>query len=881
MNNIIIFINKFYVLRIILAFATSLKAKLSVFLHRTHRSRIRTDRRFSTVLMTTIITLVTVSVVVVLIVLNNFLGERVVEEFQKKLLAQKGQIEILIQNRISEVRKLLEDFSSDNTIRVTMMLGAKSKLTDRILQFYPSKNGIYPFIQQKGAQSFFPETYTGLSKNCALYAFNTLPQGDIYKEGANLHLLWFFSKPIMGNDKNMGIAAVTYDMMKDGDLKKSIRKAVGEDAVGGDIVLSYDNTLYSLTMGNSLPPDSIRLGALKESGQRFTVTGGHAISGISASRYLYFISTLEGLQSERKKVTLLMGVFSAFALGVSLLISAFLAGKMFQPLKEMTRKAIQISEGNDIRPIFERKTEYWEFNQLSQAFNTMLANLKDAEERSRYQELLENVDDAVYILNERGAILDANTAAYTSLGYSKEQFCSLGLAAIIPERDAQTILNQHFADSIDSPLKKLTLESVHIDRDGRSKPVEVHSHPITYIGKPVILNVARDITKRIEAERALRSSEERYRSVVENSNDGILILSPKFVILYANRVLTKLLGYQPSELEGRPFHEIFYKDSALRIRNITRIEQFTISDAQAPNYYQVNRQSGEIRTVTIRTYTFADSSGGDKIVVQLTDVTRQLRIEEEKKQLETQLIHAQKMEAMGTMAGCIAHDFNNLIMGIQGRLSIMRLSLKPDQPSYNHLEAIHKTVGSATALTKQLLGFARKEKTEIIPVDINILVDESTSIFIRARKEINLFCELAEALWPVNADRGQLEQVLVNLYVNAWQAMPKGGDLKIQTKNICLEDNFCKPFDIPGGRYVNISVADTGMGIEKELIGRIFEPFFTTKESGKGTGLGLASAYGIIRNHKGIITVTSEMGKGTTFDIYLPTSTSESPAHFT
>jgi signal transduction histidine kinase len=190
------------------------------------------------------------------------------------------------------------------------------------------------------------------------------------------------------------------------------------------------------------------------------------------------------------------------------------------------------------------------------------------------------------------------------------------------------------------------------------------------------------------------------------------------------------------------------------------------------------------------------------------------------------------------------------------------------------MDAIDETVDNATRLTKQLLGFARKGKEEITPININTVIEESTRMFIIARKEINLHLELSEQLWTVNADRGQLEQVLVNLYVNAWQAMSKGGDLTIYTENTYLDNSFCKPFEISAGDYVNIRVSDTGPGISRGIMDKIFDPFFTTKDSTEGTGLGLASAYGIIRNHNGIIMVESEVGNGTTFNIYLPASTS-------
>ena len=828
----------------------------------------KTRRRFSRILMTTIISLVTISVVVVLSVLNRYLSKRVEDEFRKELRVQKGQIEILIRNRISEVKNATEDFSSDNTIRVTMMLDAKSKLIQHITQSYPSAQGIYYFVQQKGFQSIFPDHYEGLSKEAVRDAFYTRPYGDIVQEGSRTRLSWLFSRPIMGTEGDMGTAALFYDMTEDEKLQQAIRQAIE-----GDLVLFHSGSLVSLTNGASIPLDPEQMETVAENGQLFTLIEDFALSKIAGNRHLYAISSANDLKSERKLVTLLMGLFSVLVITVSMLISTLIAGKMVRPLKEMTRKAIQISEGNEAQLSFEKGTSYWEFDQLSQAFNTMLSHLKEAEERSRYKELLENVDDAVYIFDRSGAILEANTAAYTSLDFSREAFLSLKLDSIVPKNEAQTILEQSLPTKNAQP-EKLTIETIHQRKNGTSIPVEIYSHPIIYMGQQVILNVARDISERIEAERALRASEERYRSVVENSNDGILILDSRLLILYANSVMTKILDYEPVELEGKNFQTIFHKESISKREKTISENGQSKGKILSQDCYQVIRKSGEIRTVKIGTYQFADSSGETRSVIQVTDITDQLKIEEEKKLLEAQLNHAQKMEAMGTMAGCIAHDFSNLLMHIRGRLEIMRLKSDPDSPDSAHMDAIDETVDNATRLTRQLLGFARKGKEEITTININTVVEESTRMFISARKEINLRLELSEQLWTVNADRGQLEQVLVNLYVNAWQAMSKGGDLTISTENAYLDDSFCKPFEISSGDYVKIRVSDTGPGIGLEIMDKIFDPFFTTKDPTEGTGLGLASAYGIIRNHSGIITVESEVGRGTTFDIYLPASTS-------
>jgi CheY-like chemotaxis protein len=229
------------------------------------------------------------------------------------------------------------------------------------------------------------------------------------------------------------------------------------------------------------------------------------------------------------------------------------------------------------------------------------------------------------------------------------------------------------------------------------------------------------------------------------------------------------------------------------------------------------------------------------------------------------------MEAIGTLAGGIAHDFNNLLMGIQGRNSLMMADLTAEHPHWEHLQEIQSYVRSAADLTRQLLGFARGGKYELRPVNLNELVDDTARMFARTHKEIHIQTDLAADLRAVEVDRGQIEQVLLNLLLNAWQAMPAGGDLFIKTENTTISADL-HTADLKPGAYVKAEVTDTGRGMDAATRDRIFEPFFTTREMGRGTGLGLASVFGILHNHNGHITVSSEKGRGSTFTIYLPVS---------
>ncbi|MBI5580863.1 MAG: PAS domain S-box protein [Deltaproteobacteria bacterium] len=383
------------------------------------------------------------------------------------------------------------------------------------------------------------------------------------------------------------------------------------------------------------------------------------------------------------------------------------------------------------------------------------------------------------------------------------------------------------------------------------------------------------LNKERESDEALRVSEEKYRNILESIEEGYFETDLRDNLTFFNAPLSRILGFSAAELQGKNTRN-FTTPEAAAATEAALEKVVKTGEAASVADYKVIRKDGDPKDLELSVSLIRNAEGrptGFRGVVR--DVSERKRAEVERKKLEGQLQQAQKMEAIGTLAGGIAHDFNNILMGIQGNASLLDLRLESGHAGHEKIQNIEKYVESGTELSRQLLGFARRGKYNVKASDINEIIEKSASMFARTRKEIRVHCQLAPEVWTVEVDRGQIEQVLLNLCINAWQAMPDGGDLNLMTENLFLDENYVRPYKVKPGCYVKITVADSGVGIDKADMARVFEPFFTTKEMGRGTGLGLASVYGIVKGHGGHINVYSEKGQGTTFTIYLPASARE------
>ncbi len=506
-----------------------------------------------------------------------------------------------------------------------------------------------------------------------------------------------------------------------------------------------------------------------------------------------------------------------------------------------------------------------EFNSFLQTVQAQTAEIRTTEER--YRSLFEVSPDAVFLL-EGMQLVDCNPATLSLFGGRREDIVGLQIDELSPPEQPSGKASREQALQLlkqvaDHPLQ--TFLWVHRRLDGTLFDAEVRLKHFSYeTERSVVIAFVRDITERKRAEEALRESEEKYRQLVEHAHDAIFIAQDGRVV-FANPQSSIMLGYTDAELKGRSFVAFIHPDDqALVIDRHTRRLQ---GDPDLPQRYQFRLLTKESSELSVELSAVLIQWNGRPATLNFArDITEQ-------KRLEYAFHQAQKMEAIGTLAGGIAHDFNNLLMGIQGRAALLQIGGSDRQ--FEHARAIEDYVKSAGGLTRQLLGFARGGKYQPRPVDLRWLVRTSSELFGRTKKEIGIILEQDTVPVVAEVDKSQLEQVLLNMYVNAWQAMPQGGELRITTRSELLDAASCTPHQVEPGHYAVVAVSDTGIGIDETIHRRIFEPFFSTKEKGRGTGLGLASAYGIVRNHGGFITLDSEIGRGATFVVHLPLSDKE------
>jgi PAS domain S-box-containing protein len=488
-----------------------------------------------------------------------------------------------------------------------------------------------------------------------------------------------------------------------------------------------------------------------------------------------------------------------------------------------------------------------------------------AESEQKYRLLFESNPHPMWVYDlETLRFLTVNDAAVRHYGYAREEFLSLTIKDIRPPEDVPRLLA-----NVAGVTEGIDDAGVwrHLKKDGSVIHVEITSHTVAFAGRRAEIVLAHDVTERVRAEHALAAEKNRAQLYFDVAGVILLVIDAGQRVTRVNRKGCQVLGYAEEDILGKNWFDHFLP-AAMRDPMKSVFARIVAGELESFEYYEnpVVTRDGDERMIAWHNTLLRDAAG--RVVAALSsgeDVT-------ERSILEEQLRQAQKMEAVGQLAGGVAHDFNNILTAIMGYGSLLRMNMGDDDGLRSHVDQILTSAERAASLTQGLLAFSRKHVIDPKPVDVNGVIRRVEKLLARLiGEDIELTIDLADEALTVMADQSQLEQVLMNLATNARDAMPDGGRLTVRSARVVLDEEFMRRHQYsPSGPCAVVCVADTGQGMEDRTAKRVFEPFFTTKEQGKGTGLGLSIAYGIITQHQGHITVASEPGQGTEFRFYLP-----------
>ena len=726
------------------------------------------NKKFSKFLTLTLLGFIGLSLTIVVGSLYGLLSTTMRKEFSNELKVVQSELCMALQERFNLLETRVKEASLNNAIRVNLMLGVRSQLSELLETHHPFIKGAYFFIQEKGDSQFIPKIPDGYSSSIpSLIKIGQRKdfQNIKFQNHGNGIYTSLISCPIFRKDERLGTIYAIYDLSLDTQFWKRFKQNLNER-----LLIQSRGNLVDLHTARSVPvPSKIqRLFINGFESPKVDLFQNCSFVGLKEFPGLFYGISSASLHHKKYALLIKLTVLCTSIFFLTLIVSFQLIKKISEPLESMAEQALTISQKPSRLFLHEKEIRYVEFQKLAQAFNQVLRNLLETQEE----------------------------------------------------------------------LKK-------------------------------------------QNQKKLDASEELYRRTLEAAPDSITISRLEDgCFQQVNHAFSKMTGYSLEEALGKTSFDLhLYNNPLDREQLVKEIhEKGEVNGLEI----QFRKKDGTVleTLISIRTIQFGDE---ECMITVASDITELKRAQEEKKKLETQLQHAQKMEAIGTLAGGIAHDFNNLLAVISGNVELALDTVPESNPARFNLDEIRTASWRARDVVRQLLSFARKTSYERKPIKIIPVIKESIQLL---RATIPTTIEIRQNIKKdindtVLAEQTQIQQVLINLITNASHALGEtGGIIEIEIQNIILKENsFSSTFDLIPGNYLKITVTDTGQGILPDVIDRIFDPYFTTKGIGKGSGMGLAVVHGIIKSHNGAISVESNIGKGTTFIILLPVIEKEAVEH--
>ncbi|MDY6986803.1 MAG: PAS domain S-box protein [Thermodesulfobacteriota bacterium] len=831
-------------------------------------------RKFSRFIAWALIAFEGLSLALLVGILYGLLNKTMTQEFLQKSHVRGSEASVALQDRLNSLEMRLRDISSNNTLRVSLMLGVDSQLKETMETLYPPSNGASFLIHREPTGCFvpgLPETFTALNPHLHRIALDDHMRKARFVSLGGAPFYSIFSNPVRRREERLGTAFVVYDISQDTRFWQRLGSTSS-----GKLYMRDKGHLVDLRTGHRLLlPEEF----LDPRGDELFPIQQEAFVPLKDFPGLVYGTSSQPLEEKRESLVYMLGLLCAAIFLMTLFVALIIARKVGSPLGSMADQAAEIAREPSSTGLREEELQYVEFRKLAQAFNHVLMSLREAQEELReqakkeldaserkYSTLVQTSPNGIFSVNRQGEILFANRALEEITGYSRSDLRSTLLWDMLQpdERDRMgQLLENHVKRGA-----QMILESRWTRKDGGPIWVELRATQIEdKEAQALLLNVT-DVTERKIAEEALRQSEENYRLVVDNANDAIFVIQDE-VIKFANPRVEELTGYASKELARTSFVPLIHPEDRGMVLE-THKKRLRGEDVPSTYSFRVINKKAEELLIEINPVLIT-WEGRPATLNFVRDIT-------EHKQLEAQLRQAQKMEAIGTLAGGIAHDFNNILSIILGNSELAMEDAQAQGLPLDGLKDVLDGCLRAKDLVGQILSFSRQTEQELKPTMISPIFKESLKLLRSSiPTTIDIRHHISCASDTVLADPTQMNQVLMNLCTNAAHAMAqRGGTLEVKLENVVLREDEAMPYQgLLPGVYVRLTVSDTGHGIESQLIDRIFEPYFTTKEVGEGTGLGLAVVHGIVKSHGGVITADSVPGKGTTFTVLLPSASGE------